>query len=120
VRGGESPNHVRCLRYSTCLQLDLAWQSISHPNKSTAAIAIDMHATFAHWIYSTNRRLPNVRKIKCKYICAEIVPTTARQYAGKQEWIGPITLQPLNGRRVDYETGGQVVLFQHFNRLENS
>ena len=44
----------------------------------------DMRATFAHRTYSTNRRLPNVRKIKCKYICAEIVPTTARQYAGKQ------------------------------------
>ena len=51
ARGGESANHARCLRYPTRLQLELAWQSISHPNKSAVAIAIDVQASFAHWIY---------------------------------------------------------------------
>jgi len=84
VRGGGQP--ITCDVYVVELACSWSWPAgcIGHPNKSAAAIAIDMHVTFAHRTYSTNRRLPNVRKIKRKYICAAIVPTTARQYAGKQ------------------------------------
>jgi len=90
---------------------------ISHPNKSAAAIAIDMHA---HQTYSTNRRLPNVRKIKCKYICAEIVPTTARQYAGKQRNDRTNHIAATERKVCRLQNRGSSRSFSTFNRLENS
>jgi len=99
---------------SNRLQLELACRLYQPRNKSAAAIAIDMHASFAHRTYSTNRRLPNVRKIKCKNILVQklYLQQLASTLVNKG-MIGPIRLQPLNGRHVDYETGGRVVLFQH-------
>jgi len=80
----------------------------------------DMHATFAHRTYSTNRRLPNVRKIKCKYIYAEIVPTTAHQYAGKQrnDWTNQIAAIERKACRLRNRVLSRS--FSTFNRLENS
>ena len=118
VRG--SANHMRCLRCGTCLQLELACRLHQPWNKSAVAIAIDMHATFAHWTYSTNRRLPNVRKIKCKYICAETVPTTARQYAGKQRNDRTNQIAAIEWKACRLWNRGSSHSFSTFNRLENS
>jgi len=90
------------------------------PNKSATAIAIDMHATFAHWTYSTNRRLPNVCKIKCKYISAEIVPTTACQYAGKQRNDRTNQIAAIEWKACRLRNLGSSRSFSTFNWLENS
>jgi len=108
-RGGGQP----ITRVVYVIQLACSYSYIS---QSAAAIAIDMHATFAHRIYSTNRQLPNVCKIKCKYICAEIVPTTARHSAlvNRTNHIAAIEWKACRLRN-----RGSSRSFSTFNRLEN-
>jgi len=64
--------------------------------------------------------MPNVCKIKRKYICAETVPTTARQYAGKQEWIGSNNIAAIERKVCRLRNQGSSHSFLTLNRLENS
>jgi len=73
-----SANHTRCL-----LACSWSWPAgCNQPSRVCRCKTRTPLLLIGH--IRLDRQLPNVRKIKCKYICAETVPTTARQYAGKQ------------------------------------